>query len=706
MRKLFRALLLSTAFIPVSLTASADTLPLQRVVISSSGLALYEHKGTVHDNQDIELPVRLDRVDDMLKSLVILDAKGQLGGISLPGREPLSQTFRDLPFQQQDLDDLVQLLTTLRGADVQLDSIHGRLMNVNEETEQTGNNGDSVIVRHRVSILTDAGIKTALLETAGSLQFTDKTVQAQLDRALGALFSNRIKDQRSLTISLHGQGDRTVGLAYIQDAPLWKSSYRLVLPEDNGKKTDAKDEKAVLQGWAVLENTTGQDWNHVNVTLMSGAPVTYHQALYESYYVPRPELPVKVMDRVLPRPDEGAVSKAEIQEAASSYEEEGGGVMQKATPASARMRRAEAAPMAPEMMAMDAYAAGAIPPQPVMSSPGMAAVATANAAETASQMVFNFPQPVDLPAGNTLMLPFVSSDLPAEKLWVYQPETDAEHPLTAVAVKNTSGSGLPPGILTIYDNGPSGFLHVGDADMPLLPKDEERFITFALDTKTKIDRQEQEDRSLGVITISKGMLRQKVSWRNTTTYTIRAPEDEARTIVIEHPRREGWDLSKPEGLAGEPDMSPTHYRLRLDVPAGQSKKLAVTLQHDDVEAVGLNAVNPADLETRMAAVGKDMPAPVKKALLKIKEMQSAVFELRQQIATGEQERQRIYADQERLRQNLQTVSASTAIGKRYLATMEQQENKLEEIAAKQDATRGKLEAAQKELRDYVAGLDL
>src|SRR5690606_13160339 len=92
MTPFLRATLLS-ALIILPFSAHAATLPLKRVVVTASGLALYEHAGTLTGDAELELPVRLDRVDDMLKSLVVLDAKGMLGGVSLPGREPLSQVF-------------------------------------------------------------------------------------------------------------------------------------------------------------------------------------------------------------------------------------------------------------------------------------------------------------------------------------------------------------------------------------------------------------------------------------------------------------------------------------------------------------------------------------------------------------------------------------------------------------------------------------
>jgi hypothetical protein len=336
----------------------------------------------------------------------------------------------------------------------------------------------------------------------------------------------------------------------------------------------------------------------------------------------------------------------------------------------------------------------------------MAQMSSASAAETASQVTFAFPQPVDLPAGHSLMIPFVSHTLPAEKLWVYQPETNAQHPLAAVEMKNDGGTGLPPGILTLYNQTAGGLVFVGDADMPLVPKNENRFISFALDTKSKIDRQTQDDRRLGMITIAKGVLYQKAVWNNTTTYTIRAPEDEARTVVIEHPRREGWELAKPEGLAGEPEKTATSWRLRVEVPAGKDKTVKVTLTRSDTESVALFNSSPQDLDTRMAAAGKDLPANVRQALERVKTLQAAVFAQQQDLNNIQNDRQTIFNDQERLRQNLQSVSTNTAIGKRYLDQLDKEEDKLNALTKREEEANAKLNEAQKALQDYVSGLSL
>lgn len=697
-----RALLLTTAFCVFALPAAADTLPLKRVAISTSGLALFEHQGTVAGNADIQVPVRLDAVDDVLKSLVVMDSAGEFGGVSLPGREPLAQSFRDLPFNREDLNSPVTLMNALQGAEIEISgatTIKGRLMNVVPENVNL-ENGDTVI-RHRVSVMTADGVKAALLENLNNVRFTEASVQKQIDRALEAIYTNRIRDQRELTVSLKGSQSRDVGITYVQAAPLWKSAYRLVMPEGS--------DKAFLQGWAILENTTGIDWDQVNVTILSGAPVTYRQSLYESYYLGRPELPVKVMDRVMPRVDTGTLGS--VAEADGYADKK---VMEK------EFRRAEAAPMMKAMganmamadsaVAMESMAYGGAPPMPAMAAAPMemAQATMAVAQDAATQMVFTFPEPVTLTAGNSLMVPFISREIPAERIWLYQPETSQGHPLAAVEMDNSGETGLPPGILTLYEQtgAQKATLHVGDAEMPMVPKGESRFISYALDTKTKISQQTQEDRKLGLLTISKGMLNQKVLWRNTTKYTIKAPAEEDRTIVIEHAKRPGWELVKPQGLAGEPEITDTHYRAKVDVKKGETVNIELTLQRDDTEVIALVGMQPYDIETRLAISGKDLKPEIRKALEKLRSLQNEVFSAQTEISAIQNQRESIFEDQERLRENLKTVATNNDLGKRYLKELNDQEDALAKLKKEEASAQQRLVQAQRNVAEYVGGLEL
>jgi hypothetical protein len=231
----------------------AAELPLRRVVLSTAGLAQFTHSGEVTPGSIIELPVRVAQVDDILKSLTIFDAAGSIGAVSLPGRTPLTELFRDLPFDQAALESQSALLNALVGAEVEIEgdvSAKGRVFRVEEETTQQPNNGGQT-ERHRLTLVTEKGFVQAILEEVTALRFTDPKTQEQIDRALTGIAQNRAKDQRVLSINLLGEGVRQAGFSYVVAAPVWKTAYRLVLPKDGGK--------ARLQGLGILENLTGGD---------------------------------------------------------------------------------------------------------------------------------------------------------------------------------------------------------------------------------------------------------------------------------------------------------------------------------------------------------------------------------------------------------------------------------------------------------------
>src|SRR5262249_2016809 len=287
----------------VALPAGAQTLALKRVMLSSGGVGYFEYEASVDGASDLKLTVRRDQVDDVLKSVVVYDDRGRVGSISLPGEDTTRALFRDLPFGPEALVNPVALLEAMRGSELTVSgsrALTGRIVGVMEEAVQQG--GGTFVQRHRVSPATPRGIEQFVLEDAEAMRFTDAALQSQIDRALAGLPALSRQDQRVLSVDIAGTGRRTVRVAYVVGAPLWKATYRLTLSSDPDAKTSA------LQGWAVLENDTGVDWSDVELSLVGGNPVTFRQALYAAYYVERPEVPVEVLGRVLPRPDEGGVA--------------------------------------------------------------------------------------------------------------------------------------------------------------------------------------------------------------------------------------------------------------------------------------------------------------------------------------------------------------------------------------------------------------
>lgn len=674
------ALLFTVGLGVASSAASAAEEPaLRRVLLTSGGVGYFEHEARVTGDAELTLSVPLDQVSDVLKSIVVFDERGEVGQVSLPGREALSDVFRDLPFSQGDLGSMVSLLEALRGAEVRIAApgatFEGRLVSVTEETETRPEGGR--VTRHRIAVNTTEGMRQAILEDTTSILFLDERLQAQLDQALAAMGAQGERQQRALSIRVQGEGERVVRIGYVVEVPLWKASYRLAL----GQQPD----EALLQGWAVVENMSGKEWKGVDLTVASGNPVTFRQALYDAYYVTRPEVPVEVLGRILPRMDVGAIeapARGEVRlregfMAASLDGGRGGGA--------------------------DAEAAAPAPQPP----PSLAELVTAAGTQTMSQVVFRFPEPVDLDAGQTLLLPMVDDPISIERVSLYQQATHPLHPLLSVRLTNDTDTDLPPGAVSIYERLPGGgdLTYLGDAQMGSLPVGEDRLLSFAVDLKVRVDREDQRSTTLTRASIAGGILHVTRTERRETTYTVAGARDageEPRVVVLEHPRISGYEfkLLAPEGATVS--ETPEAVRIRTEVPAGETVTVRVALDRPIYERFQLLTISPSDLAVFVSA--SQLSESDRATLARIQELQREVAAREAAAARLEQERAAIVADQARIRENLRSVPPESDLHRRYLATLEAQEDRLEALRGEAEAAQAAVQAAREALASFIRGL--
>lgn len=696
---LLAATLLSTTALSAARAAEtgAGEIPVDRVILSTSGLANFVHKMQVTDSASVEFPVRFEQVDDILKSLVIFDKKGRLGGVTLPGKQPLAQVFKDLPFTQEQLASPMLLLNAYQGATITLKGnssagMTGKIIQV--VPEEVVVDQDKSVTKHRISIMTAEGMRQALLEDLDSMSFDDAKIRAEIARALDSIRENGTSERRMLTVSLPGEGARQVTLSYVVDAPLWKTAYRLVLPEGEGK-----DKKGLLQGWAVVENMTASDWNNVDMTLVSGNPVTFRQSLYEAYYVPRPEIPVQVFGRVMPRTDQGAVGLR--QNLADMSDNIIGG----APPAPAAAPMMKAMRGRAEMSAQALSADGVQAYEPLAESVSMAAggyggisqvaqaASAAQSAEATTQVLFRFPDRFSLKSGQSMMLPFVSREVPMERVALYQPDTHPRHPLAAVEIRNDGETGLPPGVLTLYEENSmlKGTSFVGDANLSVVPRGDKRMVSYALDSKTTIDREQKSKAVEGRISVAQGIMKTAVTSRLETVYTIKAPEKEDRTVVIEQPRMGDYKIISPD--AKEVEMTETHYRLRVPVKAGEEKTFTVVMEQQGFQSYAITGFSTLQLAAYATKQG-ELDAKARKAFAELAAVRRKMDDLDRQRRELDRQRSTIFQDQERVRENLRSLSGSSDVQQRYLRKLNEQEDQISKIDSARDelaAQRAKLE---------------
>lgn len=685
----------------VNVQAGGDAmLPVKRVILSTSGVAHFEHEGEVTDDARISLSVPFDQVDDLLKSLMVFDNSGQLGSISLPGRAPLSQIFRDLPFSQHEINSPVALLNALQGAAVTVTGptqIRGKIIRLVPETVAL-DDGRQVTTRHRLTLSSENGLKQTVLEDLDALRFDDAKLRLQIDHALTAIHENAARDSRVLAIDFKGEGIRNVAVAYVVAAPLWKAAYRLMLPSGD-KKT------SLMQGWAIIENMTGQDWEDVALTLVSGNPVTFRQSLYQSYYVSRPQMPVEVLGRVFPRPDTGSLGMASGMEADREMAvlEDVPSVGRRRTNNMGKTGQLSNIDQAEEIVAGEMPASvAAAPLDGSLQFPQ--ALATVSE-EATTQVLFRFPDTFNLPAGHSMMLPFVSRELPIERLWLYQSETHAIHPLAALRIKNDGKTGLPPGILTLFDensNNGAGYF-VGDAKLPGLPKGEERLVSFALDTKTLIDKEDKSTVHQETMTISGGVLTITTKHRANTKYTVKAPAEEARIVMLEHPRQHQYELIQPN--PDDVEMTNTHYRIRIPVNPGESKIMDVVLKRDRRQSMQIMDLSYQQLHAYTTETYQ-LDQQTRGLFEEMARMRLAVDKIDKEIRQLDDDRQSISDDQQRIRENLRAVPNNSDIGQRYLKRLNNQEDKLEAMVALRAKLEVKKTTQLEKLKDFIAGIKI
>lgn len=674
--------------------AAAAELALKRVMLSSAGMGYFEYSATVDGNEELSLDVPLDQVDDVLKSAVILDSRGGTGMVQMPGREPLKQIFRDLPFGPDALTSPAAILNALQGAEIRVGGarvVQGRLLRAVRETIRLPG-GQGTTARHRVSVMTKQGIQQFILEDAGSVSFVSPLLQAQVDTALEAIAAHRARDRRDLRISVRGSGPGVVTIGYVISVPLWKTTYRVTLP---ARTTNAP---AHFQGWAVIDNMSGHDWKDVELTLVSGNPVTFRQALYAAYYVNRPNVPVEVVGRILPRVDEGSVGTTKTARAPTDRRRAESNIRKKSRVAQSRLRA---------LGGLQSMVGAAPPPAVAQKAPARDAdrsasvQAAAQTEQAATQVVFRLPRPVSAESGQSLMVPIIDRRLAMEQLSLYQPATHRLHPLATIRLDNDDKTGLPPGILTLYErDAANAARYVGDARLGVLPAGEKRMVSYALDQRTRIDRETKKSKRIAKGRISRGVLELTVLDRQTTTYRIKAPAREDRRVTIEHPRRTGWELTSPAKDGAE--ITPAHYRIAQELKAGAEKKIDVTLQRERLERIRLITLS----QNAIVGYAKsgELDPKIRESFERMAELRQAIDKAERNLKNLEADRKRIFQEQGRIRSNMNRIRRGSDLYQRYVAKLDTQETKLEQIDTRTDQARTAAQKARDALGDYVAAL--
>src|SRR6266404_1654324 len=267
--------------------AESTRLPVRRVVLYKNGVGYFEHLGRVRGSQDVHVDFTSAQLNDVMKSLTVLDLSGgRITGVDYNSEAPLVRRLATLRLSLGERPTTAEFLGALRGARLEVRSgngpqLTGKLLSVERKT-RTGAGPGWTVETDEISLITESGeVRSVDLNSSTSVRIAEKDLQLEVGRYLGLIASSRDQDVRRMTISTTGIGERNLYVSYISEVPIWKTTYRIVLPSKAEKKP-------LLQGWAIVDNTIGEDWNDVEVSLVAGAPHSFIQQLSQPYYGRRP----------------------------------------------------------------------------------------------------------------------------------------------------------------------------------------------------------------------------------------------------------------------------------------------------------------------------------------------------------------------------------------------------------------------------------
>nr|WP_298248640.1 DUF4139 domain-containing protein [uncultured Halomonas sp.] len=633
---------------PVGSVLAAE-LPVDAVTLSSGGLAEVQRSASLDGDGTLYLEVPLEQVDDVLKSLVVHDPSGRIQGLSLDGLATLEETYRRLPFGPEDLGSVARLADTLQGVRVRVSSggqrLEGLLLGVAEHDADPEGQG------HGASTLSlldeEGGVATLRLGDDARLEVLDPALRERLAEAAEVSGRARTDEMRRIAIALDGEGERDVSLTYVVAAPVWKSAYRLMLEADG---------EARLQAWSVVENASGSDWSDVALTLSSGAPVTLTQRLLERYWPTRPEVPVSADSTAPVRPDGGSMELRGLKaESMVAYSD------------AARSR-----------------------------SQGMAAAPPAarpEVVESATAATWQLPDSVDLAAGRTLSLPYIDASVPARRVSLYQPERGERHPVAAVRLENDTDAWLPPGLVTVYD---AGVGHVGDVNLPGIPAGESRLASFAADRKVRVAESSHPEERVERMVIVDGVLRITHRSRRVTRYAVENDAREARDVLVEHPRRDGWAFAS-EALV---ESTAGHHRLELTLAPGESGEVVARETRTRRQSVALADAGMNQLIDWREAADDDTAGQLE-ALL---ERRRALAEVERELEGIEEGIARAVERQARIRDNLAAVGTDNDLGQRYLGDLESEEEAIATLEERREAVEAERESRREALAETLRQL--
>jgi hypothetical protein len=663
-------------------SAQAADLPVKEVVLYKHGVGFFERSGRLGAGESARLDFEATEMNDVLKSLTVEErGGGKISGLRYDSMDPLSHTLASFPFHIDSGQALSAVLDQLKGARIELvfgnETVAGVIVN-SRRIEAS----DKQPEREQLTLLLDNGdLRNVDLGAAGGIRLNDPRLQVQFKEYLAALAGARSKDKRSVYIDSTEAKERDVVATYMVPMPVWKSSYRLIF---GGAK------QPLLEGWAIVDNTTGEDWNKIQLSLVSGRPISFISELYAPRYIDRPKAELPDDSAAVPVVHQGAIDQAN---AIPQRIRVGGNVAQLQAPSGAAG-------------ALGSLVGSGAPPPP-MKREERAAIpyrgdpstitANATAQELGELFEYRMPTPVTIRKNESAMLPFLQQPLEARKLLIYS-QRGSQHPTNAVELTNSTGKTLDGGPITVYDEGAYG----GEALVETVKAGDKRLISYAVDLGTRVTEAFGGKAAVvREIHVSRGILTSRLAAEETRTYTALNVDQKPKTLIIEHPVRFGYTLLNQKPT----EKTATSYRFEVQLAPGATQEVPVTEERVYDETYSVTNLTPDALLVYVR--NRDLNSAARNQLQRMADQKAQIAETQRAADDADKQIRDLTSDEDRIRRNIESlnsVSGQQQQVQNYARQLDSHEQQLASLRDRQAELQQKKSALETDLNKMIDGL--
>jgi hypothetical protein len=706
---------------PVAQFNNQNQLPIRRVILYSNGVAYIERRGVVSGNAEINLSFKQSQVDDVLKSMLVLDlGQGKIGAVSYNSSMPTGARMSEIPFSVNPLTadggGIAGVLAQLQGAKVSVTTTKGTFSGAILTVERKEIRGEkSTTVSPFLVIASDAGeISSFDLNEVRSVKLLDEGTRRDLSEFANASASARRRDAKTISVTSEGIGQREMIVSYTIAAPIWKTTYRVVLDEAG---------KPFFQGWAIVDNISEEDWQDVQLSLVSGTPISFIQPIQQPFYRYRPVVPIPQDLQVQPQ----------VYEPQSTLTDKDGNKIQPDVTA----RQIETIPSGVSFSSLLRLSPST---RPEAKSGGFQADGASGSENTFivdGQETSNFKQaqtslsdalvsqksgvevnttggeigdlfeyridrPVSVLRDRSALIPIVQTKMDGERVAVYNEAARQDRPFSGVLLKNQTNLTLENGSLTVID----GNAYAGEALMERLKPKEQRLISFALDLGTHVRvRPVQNREAVRLVKIINGVFQIHYFTSNEKLYQISNQTERPKVLYIEYPIRDGWLLSEN---TPKPEYSTQRYhRFRVELKPFEEKELTIAERQPLMESYSLTSLTRPQLELFLTR--RYIDAATKAKLERLIDLRSQIAQIDAKLEGFEDEEESISTDQKRLRENIEALSKTPEAKQlitRYIQKADEQESRLEQINKERKSLQQERARIESELAAEIRSFEL